>query len=180
MESHNGGINDDVKLDTLNRGIPDQPDAPLISEVIVLPVDVFKSYFTYLLYEKAHFSPVVFTFVALVFVIFLFIITPPHDNKVCDIILLASMVVNFSCFVIELLLMSYMPLCSNAKIKLLLEVIAHKPPVGGVEWKFITYNMNQYLYDQGSWGTPYFFHCESDCYRLFIVNLTAIVFSKRL
>ncbi|CAI1796200.1 hypothetical protein SEUBUCD646_0A00800 [Saccharomyces eubayanus] len=45
MEPRDDGINDDVKLDTLNRDIPDEPNAPSISEYIPFPEVTFSSEF---------------------------------------------------------------------------------------------------------------------------------------
>lgn len=53
------------------------------------------------------------------------------------------------------------------RTKLLLEVITHRPAIGGKQWKTITYNMNQYLLKVGLWKTPYYFFCEHACYEYF-------------
>lgn len=49
----------------------------------------------------------------------------------------------------------------------MLEVITRKPEVEGKEWRIITHNMNQYLFDNGLWNTQSFFYCEEKCYKLF-------------
>ncbi|EHN03451.1 YCR007C-like protein [Saccharomyces cerevisiae x Saccharomyces kudriavzevii VIN7] len=53
------------------------------------------------------------------------------------------------------------------EIKLLLEVITGKPAVKGKEWRIITYNMNQYLFDNELWNTPYYFYSDKSCYGFF-------------
>lgn len=53
------------------------------------------------------------------------------------------------------------------RTKLLLQVITHRPSIGGKQWKTITYNMNQYLFKAGLWKTRYHFFCEHQCYEFF-------------
>ncbi|CAI4055802.1 hypothetical protein SUVZ_01G0750 [Saccharomyces uvarum] len=170
MESRNDGVDDGVKLDTLNRDIPDELNAPLISEDIALPEDIFRSHFTYLLNEWAHNRPIVLLFVVLVVLVLLLVAF--WDNLIDDhvayfVILIMSTLIVSCCLLGFTISFSERHILGNAEIKLLLEVIARKPPIEGVEWKVITYNMNQYLNDGVSWGTPYFFYCKSDCYRTF-------------
>ncbi|CAI4054664.1 DUP/COS family protein SKDI_01G0860 [Saccharomyces kudriavzevii IFO 1802] len=53
-------------------------------------------------------------------------------------------------------------------LKLSVEVITRKP--AGKEWKAVAYNMNQYLFDEGLWYTPYYFYCGRKC-RYFFRNI---------
>ncbi|CAI4244230.1 ADE_G0000770.mRNA.1.CDS.1 [Saccharomyces cerevisiae] len=150
----------DVKLDVLN-----EPSAHLIEENVALPEDTFRSYWSYLLYEMAHYKPIIF-------------MTPITASLILSIVLFHDIpgILTFS--VISLLLSIIILLISigtfaagtwdkDSKVKLLLEVIARKPAVGGKEWRIIARNMNQYLFDHGQWFTPYYFLCEHRCHEFF-------------
>ncbi|CAD6595144.1 BJ4_G0051650.mRNA.1.CDS.1 [Saccharomyces cerevisiae] len=65
------------------------------------------------------------------------------------------------------------------EINLLVEVIKRKPAVRGKEWRTITYNMNQYLFDHGLWNTPYRFYDEEDCHRYFLHLIEGKTFKKQ-
>ncbi|EHN03475.1 YCR007C-like protein [Saccharomyces cerevisiae x Saccharomyces kudriavzevii VIN7] len=155
MQSHLR--NDDVKLDTLS-----EPNASLIGENITLPKDSFNSYLYYLLYEMAHYKPTIVCF--LVTVISILMIVVFHNILLCDI---AFGLLNLSFFVYALIEFNDSVSDEEFKIKLLLEVITRKPAVKGKEWRIITYNMNQHLFDNGLWNTPYYFYCDQSCYGFF-------------
>ncbi|CAI4671000.1 ADE_G0038390.mRNA.1.CDS.1 [Saccharomyces cerevisiae] len=153
----------DVKLDVLN-----EPSAHLIEENVALPEDTFRSYWSYLLYEMAHYKPIIF-------------MTPITASLILSIVLFHDIpgILTFS--VISLLLSIIILLISigtfaagtwdkDSKVKLLLEVIARKPAVGGKEWRIIARNMNQYLFDHGQWSPRI----------TFFVNIGAMNFSKAL
>lgn len=95
-------------------------------------------------------------FVALVGLILLLVTF--HNNVFWNVILILLIILASTLFVAGVAIFSVDKLDENAKIKLLLEVIARKPPIVGVEWKVIAFNMNQYLYDRGYWRTPYRFY----------------------
>ncbi|CAI4241826.1 BAP_1a_G0000750.mRNA.1.CDS.1 [Saccharomyces cerevisiae] len=65
------------------------------------------------------------------------------------------------------------------EINLLVEVIKRKPAVKGKEWRTITYNMNQYLFDHGLWNTPYYFYDDEDCHRYFLSLIEGRTFKKQ-
>lgn len=55
----------------------------------------------------------------------------------------------------------------SSKMKLLLKEITHKLAVKGKEWRAITYNMNQYIFDQVLQHTWYHFYSQRDCHIYF-------------
>ncbi|CAI4056568.1 hypothetical protein SKDZ_03G0690 [Saccharomyces kudriavzevii ZP591] len=158
MQSHLR--NDDVKLDTLS-----EPNASLIGENITLPKDSFNSYLCYLLYEMAHYKLTMIPFV--VIVISTLMIVFFHNIVLCNVVF--GLLIFAFFFVSMGALIAFNESFSDEefKIKLLLEVITRKPAVKGKEWRIITYNMNQHLFDNGLWNTPYYFYCDQSCYGFF-------------
>ncbi|CAI4048365.1 hypothetical protein SUVC_13G1850 [Saccharomyces uvarum] len=169
MQSHLGynGVDDNVKLNTLNAGVSDEPNASFVSGNITLPEDMFKSDFYYTLYEYYHGTGAMFFVILLVISIFSVLTFNIHGGYIFIIVFLFSFAI---LGLIGSLFEFYKPVeeSENFQIKLLLEVITRKPPVEGIEWKTITYNMNQYLCDKGYWSTPYYFYCEHRCYNVFL------------
>lgn len=159
MQSHSE--KDNVKLDTLS-----QLEAHLIEDNVALPEDVFSSYPSYLLYELASYKPTMSIFMVLMILISLTVVF--RENFACFIIFLASIVL--ICCLSPVAFCPFEEQISEElyQIKLLLEVITRKPAVRGREWRTITYNMNQYLFDNGLWGTPYYFYSEKTFYHYFL------------
>lgn len=162
MQPHfaSNNANDDVKLGTLG-----EPIVLLTAENITLPEDTFKSYTTYLLYEMAHYRPIMFSFLALSVSILVIVIF--HNVKVCDVVFGLSIFITSFILIFALIPFNEYISDEGFRIKLLLEVITHKPAVKGKEWKTITDNMNQYLLDNGLWNTRYYFYCDERCYKFF-------------
>lgn len=149
----------DVKLDTLS-----EPSAPLITENVALPKDIFKFRLSYLLYEIAHYTltmislmiPVVSVLLALTF----------HYDAVYVV---ASVLCFLDLFFSIFALIYFNESISDRgfKTKLLLEVIARKPALKGEEWRTITYNTNRYLFENDLWNTPYYFYSDKKCHSFF-------------
>ncbi|CAI4054661.1 uncharacterized protein SKDI_01G0850 [Saccharomyces kudriavzevii IFO 1802] len=156
MQSHSE--KDNVKLDTLS-----QLEAHLIEDNVALPEDIFSSYPSYLLYELAHYKPTMSLFMVLMILISLTVVF--RENFTCLVIFLASIVL--ICCLSPVALCPFEEQISEElyQIKLLLEVITRKPAVRGREWRTITYNMNQYLFDNGLWVL----HTTFTPKRLFII-----------
>ncbi|CAI4065286.1 hypothetical protein SUVZ_08G3620 [Saccharomyces uvarum] len=151
------------------RVISEKRSASPVPGNIALPKDTFESYFSYLLYEITHFSPFVFSFVVLI----ILIISVENLNVHTFYIVLFVWL-----FIADFMGLGYSVFRFNAgsfddncNTKLLLEVITRKPAVKGEEWRTITCNMNQYLFDNELWDTPYYFHSENSCHRYFITLL---------
>ncbi|CAI1998156.1 hypothetical protein SEUBUCD646_0F00410 [Saccharomyces eubayanus] len=160
MQSDND-VKDDTRLDTLS-----EPSAPLITENVALPDVIFKSHFLYLLYEMAHYTKVVIC--SMIPVVLILLSLPFHDPAVYTI---AFLLCGFDVLFLAGALSSFNnPLPSNRafQTKLLLEAITCKPAVLSEEWRTIAYNMNQYLFDQGLWNTPYYFYCGRTCHRFLL------------
>ncbi|AJQ34989.1 BMC_2a_G0005820.mRNA.1.CDS.1 [Saccharomyces cerevisiae] len=162
MQPHldNNSNNDDVKLDTLG-----EQNVLSSAENITLPEDTFKSYTTYLLYEMAHYKPMIFSFLALSVSILIVVIF--HNVKACDVVFGFSIFVTSILFLSTLIPFNVYISDEGFRIKLLLEVITHRPAVKGKEWRAITDNMNQYLLDNGLWSTRYYFYSTERCYKFF-------------
>ncbi|CAI4244881.1 CCT_1a_G0000770.mRNA.1.CDS.1 [Saccharomyces cerevisiae] len=157
--------NTDTKLDTSN-----EPSAQLIEENVALPKDIFRSYLSYWVYEAAHCTPVMFS--SLVIGVLISIIILFHDNENCVVFSVVFLVIFFIIFVCVLGGIFGQPICDrDFKIKLLGETIARRP--AGREWRTVAYNMNQYLFDEGLWYTPYYFYCGRKC-QYFFNNLVKI------
>ncbi|CAI4049478.1 hypothetical protein SUVZ_13G1870 [Saccharomyces uvarum] len=167
MQSHlkNNDTDENIKLDKLNQGISDEPNASLVSGNITLPEDMFKSHFCYILYEIYHFKLAMFFVILLVISIFSVLTFNVHGGYIVIFIFLFLFVI-FG-LIVSLATFNESIEYENFQIKLLLEVITRKPPVEGIEWRAITYNMNQYLCDKRLWPTPYYFYCEHRCYKAF-------------
>ncbi|QHS71452.1 DUP/COS family protein SPAR_A00760 [Saccharomyces paradoxus] len=146
--------NTDVKLGTLN-----EPSAHLIEENVALPKEIFHSHLSYSIYEMAHCTPI--KILALVIGVLVLIIIFFHDNDVCTIISGISLLTSIIILMIVLIAVSVEISDRDFKIKLLLEVITRKP--AGKGWRAVAYNMNQYLFDEGLWYTPYYFYCGRKC-----------------
>ncbi|CAD6625815.1 XXYS1_4_G0035010.mRNA.1.CDS.1 [Saccharomyces cerevisiae] len=155
----------DTKLDTSN-----EPSAQLIEENVALPKDIFRSYLSYWVYEAAHCTPVMFS--SLVIGVLISIIILFHDNENCVGVSVGFLVIFFIIFGCVLGGIFGIPICDrDFKIKLLGETIARRP--AGREWRTVAYNMNQYLFDEGLWYTPYYFYCGRKC-QYFFNNLVKI------
>ncbi|CAI4054670.1 DUP/COS family protein SKDI_01G0880 [Saccharomyces kudriavzevii IFO 1802] len=172
MTNTNPSESTDFKLDARN-----EPSAHLIEENVALPEDMFKSYWSYLLYEVVRYKPImVFVLIKVSLILFGVIF---HDNEDC---------VGFSMlFLFFTLLISIYPVTlfwlrvndRDFEIELLVEVIARKPAVKGKEWRTITYKMNRYLFNEGKWNTPYYFYCEESCHRYFLRLIEGRTFQKQ-
>lgn len=150
----------------LIRVLSKKPNVSPVPGNTALPKDTFESYFSYLLYEITQFPPFVLSFVVLI----ILIVSAENCNVHSFYVLLFVWL-----FIADFLGLGYSVFRFNAgsfddncDTKLLLEVITRKPAVKGKEWRTITYNMNQYLFDNGLWDTPYYFYSENNCYRYFI------------
>ncbi|CAI4839042.1 CLL_collapsed_G0000780.mRNA.1.CDS.1 [Saccharomyces cerevisiae] len=164
--------NTDVKLDTL-----DEPSAHLIEENVALPKEIFSSYWSYVLYEMAHYKLIVIVLLLNVCLVLLFLFF--HDGVLTILFYLLSLI-----FCLPMLGASVgkftKPIRNqDFEINLLVEVIKRKPAVRGKEWRTITYNMNQYLFDHGLWNTPYRFYDEEDCHRYFLHLIEGKTFKKQ-
>ncbi|GMC23005.1 unnamed protein product [Saccharomyces cerevisiae] len=152
----------DVKLDTLN-----EPSAHLIEKNVALPKDIFRSYLSYWIYEIARYTPVMI--LSLVIGVLVLLIIFFNDNEAC--VFNSAILAYLSLVVLLIILGDGNPkLVSrrNFRTELLVDVITRKPAVKGKEWRIITYNMNQYLFNHGQWHTPYYFYSDEDCYRYFL------------
>ncbi|CAI7130127.1 CGH_1_collapsed_G0000780.mRNA.1.CDS.1 [Saccharomyces cerevisiae] len=152
----------DVKLDTLN-----EPSAHLIEKNVALPKDIFRSYLSYWIYEIARYTPVMI--LSLVIGVLVLLIIFFNDNEAC--VFNSAYYAYLSLVVLLIILGDGNPkLVSrrNFRTELLVDVITRKPAVEGKEWRIITYNMNQYLFNHGQWHTPYYFYSDEDCYRYFL------------
>ncbi|CAI4243452.1 CRB_1a_G0000830.mRNA.1.CDS.1 [Saccharomyces cerevisiae] len=152
----------DVKLDTLN-----EPSAHLIEKNVALPKDIFRSYLSYWIYEIAHYTPVMI--LSLVIGVLVLLIIFFNDNEAC---VFNSAILAFTSLVGLLIILGdgnpKLVSRRNFRTELLVDVITRKPAVEGKEWRIITYNMNQYLFNHGQWHTPYYFYSDEDCYRYFL------------
>ncbi|CAI4055806.1 hypothetical protein SUVZ_01G0760 [Saccharomyces uvarum] len=146
-------VKSDVKLDTLS-----EPSVPLITENIVLPNDIFKSRFSYLLYELAHDKLVMVPFVIPVILVLIAL-----NFRYDAVYIIAGIAGIYDIFGLVISLVHFMSPISDKgfKIKLLAEVIARKP--AGEEWRTIAYNLNRYLFDNDLWNTPYYFYGGHNC-----------------
>ncbi|CAI4468925.1 CLN_G0019830.mRNA.1.CDS.1 [Saccharomyces cerevisiae] len=152
----------DTKLDTSN-----EPSAHLIEKNVALPKDIFRSYLSYWIYEIARYTPVMI--LSLVIGVLVLLIIFFNDNEAC--VFNSAYYAYLSLVVLLIILGDGNPkLVSrrNFRTELLVDVITRKPAVEGKEWRIITYNMNQYLFNHGQWHTPYYFYSDEDCYRYFL------------
>ncbi|CAI4244500.1 ADE_G0000810.mRNA.1.CDS.1 [Saccharomyces cerevisiae] len=163
--------NADTKLDTLS-----EPSAHLIEENVALPEDIFSSYWSYLFHEVLHNIVIMIMFSVNVCLALLFLFFP--HRKVHFFYVLSWVVSGFILLVSSIVFTK--PINDqDFKINLLIEVIARKPAVKGKEWRTITYNMNQYLFDDDLWNTPYYFYRDKDCRRYFLRLLKGRTFKKQ-
>ncbi|CAI4240130.1 CQS_1a_G0000780.mRNA.1.CDS.1 [Saccharomyces cerevisiae] len=163
----------DVKLDALN-----EPSAHLIEENVALPEDIFSSYWSYLLYELAHYKPTMFAIVITVSLILLLVFF--YDKDTCLTFSVTSL--TSVCPLVSLIcILKFNDQTGDVgfKVKLLMEIITRKPAVEGKEWRTITYNMNQYLLGHGLWSTPYYFYRDKDCRRYFMRLVEGRTFKKQ-
>ncbi|CAD6595235.1 AMH_1a_G0000760.mRNA.1.CDS.1 [Saccharomyces cerevisiae] len=152
----------DAKSDSL-----DEPSAYLIEENVALPKDIFGSYLSYWIYEIARYTPVMI--LSLVIGVLVLLIIFFNDNEAC---VFNSAYFAFLSLVVLLIILGdgnpKLVSRRNFRTELLVDVITRKPAVEGKEWRIITYNMNQYLFNHGQWHTPYYFYSDVDCYRYFL------------
>ncbi|CAI4054667.1 DUP/COS family protein SKDI_01G0870 [Saccharomyces kudriavzevii IFO 1802] len=127
------------------------------------PEDVFNSYWSYLLYEMAHYKPILSLLVVIVSLVLLILFF--HDNEVCVVASIVSLI--FCIFILPFISDAFTQPISDKdfKIKLSAEVIALRP--AGKGWGTTAYNMNQYLFDEGLWNTPYYFYRGRECHDFF-------------
>ncbi|CAI4244717.1 AKH_1a_G0000810.mRNA.1.CDS.1 [Saccharomyces cerevisiae] len=139
----------DAKSDSL-----DEPSAYLIEKNVALPKDIFGSYLSYWIYEAAHCTPAMI--LSLVIGVLVLLIIFFNDNEACLAFSVAFLLI-FSVILVLVLILRFGPQISDEdfKCKLLMEIITRKPAVKGKEWRTITYKMNQYLFDNDLWNTPY-------------------------
>lgn len=138
-----------MKLDTLS-----EPSAHLIEENVVLPEDTFSSYLNYLLYELVHCKPIVIL-VSVITTLVLLII-PFHNIDICAVVFMISFSLSILSLFLVVMHKFVLPVAEQGFIiKLLVEVIAYKP--AGMAWGTIACNMNQYLFKERLWNTPYYF-----------------------
>ncbi|AJO97155.1 Mst28p [Saccharomyces cerevisiae YJM1402] len=154
--------NTNAKSDSL-----DEPGAYLIEENVALPKDIFRSYLSYWIYEIARYTPVMI--LSLVIGVLVLLIIFFNDNEAC---VFNSAILAFTSLVGLLIILGdgnpKLVSRRNFRTELLVDVITRKPAVEGKEWRIITYNMNQYLFNHGQWHTPYYFYSDEDCYRYFL------------
>ena len=164
--------NTNAKSDSL-----DEPGAYLIEENVALPKDIFHSYLSYWIYEAAHCTPVML--LSLVIGVLISIIILFHDNENCVGVSVGFLLI-FSGILVIVLILRFGPQISDEdfKCKLLMEIITRKPTVKGKEWRTITYKMNQYLFDNDLWNTPYYFYRDEDCHRYFLSLIKGKTFRK--
>ncbi|CAI4244257.1 CCC_1a_G0000820.mRNA.1.CDS.1 [Saccharomyces cerevisiae] len=163
----------DVKLDTLN-----EPSAHLIEKNVALPKDIFRSYLSYWIYEIARYTPVMI--LSLVIGVLVLLIIFFNDNEACLAFSVPFLLI-FSVILVLVLILRFGPQISDEdfKCKLLMEIITRKPTVKGKEWRTITYKMNQYLFDNDLWNTPYYFYRDEDCHRYFLSLIKGRTFKKQ-
>ncbi|CAI4239873.1 CPI_1c_G0000790.mRNA.1.CDS.1 [Saccharomyces cerevisiae] len=147
------------KLRTLNEA-----GTHLIEENVVLPKEIFSSYWNYLLYEMAHCKPImvllsVITTLGVLITLF-------HNNDACSIIFGISLFISSLVLLVVVLSTFADPITEqDFVIKLSVEVIARKPVEKA--WGTVAYNMNQYLFMEGLWHTPYYFYSGKKCHGFF-------------
>ncbi|CAI4912970.1 CRE_collapsed_G0000780.mRNA.1.CDS.1 [Saccharomyces cerevisiae] len=163
--------NADTKLDTLS-----EPSAHLIEENVALPEDIFSSYWSYLFHEVLHNIVIMIMFSVNVCLALLFLFFP---HKKVHFFYVLSWVVSGFILLVSSIVFTKPINDQDFKINLLIEVIARKPAVKGKEWRTITYNMNQYLFDDDLWNTPYYFYRDKDCRRYFLRLLKGRTFKKQ-
>ncbi|CAI4929899.1 CGH_3_HP_G0040650.mRNA.1.CDS.1 [Saccharomyces cerevisiae] len=165
--------NTDVKLDTSN-----EPSAHLIEENVALPEEIFHSYLSYILYEMVHYIPIVIIFLLNVCLVLLFLFF--HDGPGTILFYVFSLFCSLPMLVASVGEFIMKPIRNqDFKINLLVEVIKRKPAVKGKEWRTITYNMNQYLFDHRLWNTPYCFYDDEDCHHYFLRLIEGKTFKKQ-
>ena len=163
----------DAKSDFL-----DEPSAYLIEKNVALPKDIFGSYLSYWIYEAAHCTPAMI--LSLVIGVLVLLIIFFNDNEACLAFSVAFLLI-FSVILVLVLILRFGPQISDEdfKCKLLMEIITRKPTVKGKEWRTITYKMNQYLFDNDLWNTPYYFYRDEDCHRYFLSLIKGRTFKKQ-
>ena len=110
---------------------------------MALPINIFHPYCSYCFYEMVHCKRIAFSFLVVVISSLLHGIF--HNYViwiVCCISKYIAILVLFKAFLYFIQNKSW-----DFQVKLLLEIITHTPAVKGKEWRTISYNMNQYLFD---------------------------------
>ncbi|CAI4240661.1 BAH_G0019240.mRNA.1.CDS.1 [Saccharomyces cerevisiae] len=165
--------NTDTKLDTSN-----EPSAHLIEENVALPKEIFYSYWSYVLYEMARYKLIVIVLLLNVCLVLLFLFF--HDSVVSILFYVFSLLFSLPMLGASVGEFIMKPIQNqDFEINLLVEVIKRKPAVKGKEWRTITYNMNQYLFDHRLWNTPYCFYDDEDCHRYFLRLIEGKTFKKQ-
>ncbi|CAI4240641.1 AMM_1a_G0000870.mRNA.1.CDS.1 [Saccharomyces cerevisiae] len=165
--------NTDTKLDTSN-----EPSAHLIEENVALPKEIFYSYWSYVLYEMARYKLIVIVLLLNVCLVLLFLFF--HDGVLTILFYLLSLLFCLPMLGASVGEFIMKPIQNqDFEINLLVEVIKRKPAVKGKEWRTITYNMNQYLFDHRLWNTPYCFYDDEDCHRYFLRLIEGKTFKKQ-
>ncbi|CAI4243905.1 CEI_1a_G0000640.mRNA.1.CDS.1 [Saccharomyces cerevisiae] len=163
----------DTKLDTSN-----EPSAHLIEENVALPKEIFYSYWSYVLYEMARYKLIVIVLLLNVCLVLLFLFF--HDSVVSILFYVFSLLFSLPMLGASVGEFIMKPIQNqDFEINLLVEVIKRKPAVKGKEWRTITYNMNQYLFDHRLWNTPYCFYDDEDCHRYFLRLIEGKTFKKQ-
>ncbi|QHS71451.1 DUP/COS family protein SPAR_A00750 [Saccharomyces paradoxus] len=125
-----------------------------------LPEDTFSSYWSYLLYELAHYKPTLILFLIVVSLLSLIVLY--RNNEVCVGV---SVVLILLCFCSSGVIIGEgfeKPIThEDFETNLSVEVIVRKP--AGKEWGTVAYNMNQYLFNERLWNTPYYFYSGREC-----------------
>ncbi|CCF56695.1 hypothetical protein KAFR_0B03990 [Kazachstania africana CBS 2517] len=148
--------------------MPTEANKPLNTETqperVTLPEEVFRGRMPYYVNEYAH-KKIFLTFFIGTLVGILFAILLSEQILICFI---------FSCFAVLSFVVSIVfaaiptnEFTSHAKMKFLSEIIENKPNANIQTWTVITSHINEYLYDNGLWKTPYRFYNNEDCYAFF-------------
>ncbi|CAI4037126.1 SMKI01G0845 [Saccharomyces mikatae IFO 1815] len=142
-----------------------------------LPEDIFHSYWNYLFNEVVHYLPIM----VVVLIIVGLVLSMVHfrDSKPCVHVLGVLLFLTPFALIVPICFFREQLGDRNFQRKLLVEVITRKPAVKGKEWKTITYNMNQYLFVNNLWNTPYYFYRDEDCHRYFLSLIEGHTFKKQ-
>lgn len=143
-------------------------EAAADDEYVVLPRDIFKNHFTFFIYEIFHqrlFIIWLSLFSTLLFTIFICV----FKDASIDLIFGLSLVTLFvSIFVIIPLILYNQPSFDmDTKMKFLSEVIKNKPNIDMTTWEIISQHMNNFLYENNHWPTPFCFFDGKSSHRMF-------------
>lgn len=144
---------------------------------IVAAQDVFKNRFTYLCYELYHY-PLSFYWYLVVCITWLTAGVRYYqgDDDLFTVLMILLSLMMCACLLVPIMIYCQPMLNVDSKLKFCNEIIINKPDLTTESWSIISQNMNNFMYENKYWRTPYYFYDGKSSYNCF----RSVILSKYL